>query len=183
MIDIFVFERTTGCLERLLQEKILERNSKRFRDILVTFSSSKTAEAEWARKQILIGFEEGVKAVSEELLRVFPNIHAASIRLYKEGDIGLDVERFLELVRGGYVDDHCGSDMSKVKYRHIFQAYLATGLEWNGGLRNSARAILLRDMRNIFLSDLGIIFELNGFVGKALKKGFAGYSVCSSSGY
>lgn len=183
MIDIFVFERTTGCLERLLQEKILERNSKRFRDILVTFSSSKKAEAEWARKQVLIGFEEEVKAVSEELLRVFPNIHAAFMGLCGEGDIGLDVKRFLEVVREGYVDDRCGGDMLKVKYRHIFQAYLATGLEWNGGLRNSARAILLRDMKNIFLSNLGVIFELNGFVGKALKKGFASHRVHSSQNY
>lgn len=183
MIDIFVFERATGCLERLLQQKTLERNSKRFRDVLVTFSSSKKAEAEWARKQVLIGFEEEVKAVSGELLRVFPKIHATSTRLYKEGDIGLDVERFLELVREGYADGRCGGDMSKVNYRHIFQAYLATGLEWNGGLRNSARAILLTDMKNIFLSNLGIIFELNGFVGKALKKGFASHSVHSSSDY
>lgn len=170
-IDIFVFERATESLELLLKDKVLERSSKRFRDILVTFSSSRKLEAEWAYKQALIGFEEEVRAVSEELLRVFPNIYIAFTKLCEEGDIGLEVKEFLELAREGYVDDHRGGDISKVKYRHIFQSYLEIALEWNRRSRNPARAILLREMKNIFQANLGIILESNRLVGKTLRRG------------
>lgn len=167
-IDIFVFERATESLELLLKDKVLERSSKRFRDILVTFSSSRKLEAEWAYKQALIGFEEEVRAVSEELLRVFPNIHIAFTKLCEEG---LEVKEFLELAREGYVDNHREGDISKVKYRHIFQSYLEIALEWNRRSRNPARAILLREMKNIFQANLGIILESNRLVGKTLRRG------------
>lgn len=168
-IDIFVFERDTGCLERLLQDETLERSSKRFRDILITFSASKNAEAEWARKQVLIGFEKEVNALSEELLRVFPNVQVAYTGLCEEGGVGVGVEGFFELAREGY-DNHCGDEVPRVNYQHIFQAYLKTGLEWNKG-RSPARWNLLREMKTIFLSKLGIIFEFDRWVGKSLKKG------------
>lgn len=171
LIDILIFERATGRLERLVRDKVLERSSKRFRDILAAFSSSRRVEAEWAHKQVLIGFEEEVNALSEELLRVFPNAHIAFASLCKGEyieDIRVDMNIFFEMAREGYVDNRGGSDVLKVNYRHTLQAYLATSLGWN---RGPARENLLGEMKRIFLSKLGIIFEHDRWVGKALKRG------------
>lgn len=170
-IDIFVFERSTGCLERLIHDKLLQRSSKRFRDVLVAFSASKKAEAEWAAEQLLIGFEEEVESLSKELLRVFPGVHLAFDSLKKGGNVEGDTKAwFLERARAGYVDSS-HQDVSKVDYRYIFAAYLATVLRWNRGSPNPLRKKLLGDMRAVFLPKLGIIFELDGWVGKVLKDG------------
>lgn len=185
-IDIFVFEHDTLCLERLLEDGLLERGSKRFRDVLVSFSYLKKAEVEWARKQVLMGFREEVEALSNELLRVFPNVHVA-FDILSEGEEteGHSERWFLEKAREGYnlmgAEDASGVTTTRAEERnvgvsnmsigHIFAAYLSMGLRWGGGASCPARERLLGDMKAVFLSKLRILFQLKRWVGGTLKKG------------
>lgn len=171
-IDIFVFERATQCLERLLEDKLLDRSSKRFRDVLTAFSSLKKSEADWAKKQMLIGFEKEVEVFSRKLLKIFPNIHPAIGQLGKrKGTEGDTKAWFLENARVGYIEDSYEGEIPKVDYGYNFAAYLRTALSWNGGPPNPRAETLFGDMSRIFLSKLGIIYKPDKWVGNALIKG------------